>query len=88
MAPPPPESRIDSRPRYNSAMAHIDECVPGRSARVQQSGVPRVNGRVGVIVEVSRVKRTPADALVDTVTVDVPKHGPVVVAPADLEIVA
>jgi hypothetical protein len=68
-------------------MAHIDECVPGRSARVQQSGVPRVNGRVGLIVEVSRVKRTPNDPLVDTVTVDVPKHGPVVVAPADIEIV-
>jgi hypothetical protein len=69
-------------------MAHIDECVPGRSARVQQSGVPRVNGRVGLIVEVSRVKRAATDPLVDTVTIDVPKHGPVVVAPADLEIVS
>jgi hypothetical protein len=67
-------------------MAHIDDCVPGRSARVQQSGVPRVNGRVGLIVEVSRVKRTANDPLVDTVTVDVPKHGPVVVTPADLQI--
>ncbi|HWZ57848.1 MAG TPA: hypothetical protein VNW46_02640 [Gemmatimonadaceae bacterium] len=69
-------------------MAHIDECVPGRSARVQQSGVPRVNGRVGLIVEVSRVKRAAADPLVDMVTIDVPKHGPVVVTPADLEIIA
>jgi hypothetical protein len=69
-------------------MAHIDECVPGRTARVQQSGVPRVNGRVGLIVEVSRVKRTTNDPLIDTVTIDVPKHGPVVVAPRDIEIVA
>jgi hypothetical protein len=69
-------------------MAHIDECVPGRSARVGQSGVPRVNGRVGLIIEVSRVKRTPTEPLVDTVTVDIPKHGPVVVSPSDLEILA
>lgn len=47
----------------------------------------RVVGRVGLVVEVSRVKRTRDEPLRDLVTVDVEGHGPVVVTPADLEIV-
>ena len=69
-------------------MAHINDCVPGATARVLRSGVGRVVGKTGHIVEVSRVRRPPTGPLVDQVTVDVPGHGEIVLAPADLEIVA
>ena len=69
-------------------MAHIDQCVPGLEARILSSGVPRVKGKAGRIVEVSRIKRRPEDPLRDRITVDVPGHGDVVVAPEDLEILA
>jgi hypothetical protein len=69
-------------------MAHIDQCIPGTEARIVSSGVPRVKGKTGLIVEVSRVKRRPDDRLQDRITVDVPGHGDVVLAPEDLEIVA
>jgi hypothetical protein len=68
-------------------MAHINDCVPGANAKVLKSGVARVVGKTGVIVEVSRVRRPPTAALKDEVTVDVAGHGEVVVGPADLEIV-
>ena len=67
-------------------MAHIDQCVPGMMATVRRSGVGRVAGRTGVIVEVSRTRRPPTGPLHDAVTVDVPGHGEIVVTPADLEI--
>ena len=68
-------------------MSHITACVPGQSAKILRSGVARVIGKTGTIVEVSRIKR-PADApLRDAVTVDVPGHGEVTVAPGDVEIV-
>ncbi|MBP6670034.1 MAG: hypothetical protein KA180_11355 [Gemmatimonadales bacterium] len=69
-------------------MAHIDQCIPGAQARILSTGVPRVKGRTGMIVEVSRVRRKLADPLQDRVTVDVPGHGDVVVSPGDIEIVA
>jgi hypothetical protein len=69
-------------------VAHINDCVPGREAKILQCGVRRVIGKVGAIVEVSRVKRTADEPLRDIVTVDVPGHGPVAVAPADIEISA
>jgi hypothetical protein len=69
-------------------MAHIDQCVPGTQAIVRESGVTRVKGRKGTIVEVSRVRRKPADPLVDRVTIDVPGHGEIVVTPGDLDIVS
>jgi hypothetical protein len=65
-------------------MANIDECVPGRQAKVLTSGVVRVVGKVGHIVEVSRVRRPPTGPLRDEVTVDVPGHGEVVLAPGDV----
>ena len=68
-------------------MAHIDQCVPGTRVRILGAGVPRVKGKTGLIVEVSRTKRTASDPLVDRVTVDVPGHGDVVLAPGDLEVV-
>jgi len=37
-------------------------------------------------VEVSRVRRPPTAPLRDQVTVDVPGHGEVVVAPADVDV--
>jgi hypothetical protein len=46
-----------------------------------------VVGKTGTIVEVSRIKRPPSGPLRDAVTVDVPGHGEVVVAPDDLSIV-
>jgi hypothetical protein len=68
-------------------MADIDDCVPGSEARILTTGVPRVKGKTGVIVEVSRIKRKPSDPLRDRITIDVPGHGDVVVSPEDLEIV-
>lgn len=67
-------------------MAHIDECVPGRRARIQQTGVARVAGKTGTIVEVSRIRRPPTGPLQDRVTVDIPAHGEVVVTPDDVEV--
>jgi hypothetical protein len=67
-------------------MSHINECVPGQEAKILRSGVARVIGKTGTIVEVSRIKRPPSAPLKDAVTVDVPGHGEVTVAPGDLEI--
>ena len=66
-------------------MANINDCIPGRRARVLQTGVARVVGKTGTIVEVSRIRRPPA-ALQDRVIVDVPGHGEVVLNPTELEI--
>jgi hypothetical protein len=67
-------------------MADVNECVPGRRATIHRSGVARVQGKVGTIVELSRIRRPPTGPIQDRVTVDVPGHGEVVVAPADLEV--
>lgn len=69
-------------------MAHIDECVPGRQARVRRGGVARVAGKTGTIVEVSRTRRPPTGPLRDRVTLDVAGHGEVACDPADLEVLA
>ncbi len=71
-----------------SAIKFINDCIPGHRAKVLTSGVARVRGKVGVIVEVSRVRRPPSAPLEERVTIEVPGHGEVVLAPADLEIVA
>jgi hypothetical protein len=67
-------------------VAHINDCVPGLEARVLRSGVARVIGKSGTIVEVTRVRRPASGPLVDQVIVDVPGHGEVAVTPADVEI--
>ncbi len=67
-------------------MAHINDCVPGSQAKILRSGVVRVVGKTGVIVEVSRIRRPPTGPLKDQVTVDVPGHGEIAVAPADIEV--
>jgi len=67
-------------------MSHINECVPGQEAKILRSGVARVIGKTGTIVEVSRIKRPPSAPLKDAVTVDVPGHGEITLAPGDLEI--
>ncbi|MBA3259823.1 MAG: hypothetical protein H0T68_10220 [Gemmatimonadales bacterium] len=67
-------------------MAHINDCVPGVQARILRSGVARVVGKSGVIVEVSRTRRPPTAPLRDMVTVDVPGHGEIAVPPDDVEI--
>ncbi len=67
-------------------MAHINDCVPGLEAKVLRSGVARVVGKSGTIVEVSRVRRPPTGPLIEKVVVDVPGHGEVAVAPADLQV--
>ncbi len=69
-------------------MANIDECIPGRRARVLQTGVARVAGKVGTIVEVSRTRRPPTGPLRERVTLDVPGHGEVTLNPADIEVVS
>jgi hypothetical protein len=68
-------------------MAEINDCVPGRQARVLRAGVARVVGRTGTIVEVSRIRRPPSGPLQDRVTVDVPGHGEISVSPGDVELV-
>jgi len=67
-------------------MAHINDCVPGAKARVKSSGVARVIGKTGYIVEVSRIRRPADGPLRDHVTVDVPGHGEIVLSPEDVEI--
>lgn len=69
-------------------MAHINDCVPGVQAKILRSGVARVVGKTGVIVEVSRIRRPPSGPLHDQVMVDVPGHGEVGVSPVDVEIAA
>jgi hypothetical protein len=54
--------------------------------RVLQTGVPRVVGKTGTIVEVSRIRRPPSGPLRERVTVDVPGHGEVGLSPADVEV--
>jgi hypothetical protein len=68
-------------------MASFNDCVPGAQARVLGSGVARVRGKTGMIVEASRSRRGAAEPLVERVTVDIAGHGEVVLAPADVEIV-
>jgi len=67
-------------------MAHINDCVPGSEAKILRSGVARVVGKSGVIVEVSRIRRPHTGPLKDQVTVDVPGHGEIAVAPEDIEV--
>ena len=67
-------------------MAEINDCVPGRRARVLQTGVARVAGKTGTIVELSRTRRPASGSLRDRVTVDIPGHGEVALGPADIEI--
>ena len=67
-------------------MADINDCIPGRRARVLQTGVARVTGKTGIIVEVSRIRRPPTGPLKDRVTLDVPGHGEVAFAPSDIEV--
>jgi hypothetical protein len=69
-------------------MSHINDCVPGQQAKILRSGVVRVVGKTGTIVEVSRIKRPPSSPLKDAVTVDVPGHGEIALGPEDLEIVS
>lgn len=67
-------------------MANIDECIPGRRVRVVQTGVARVVGKTGTIVEVSRIRRPATGPLQDRITVDVPGHGEVVLSPGEIEL--
>jgi hypothetical protein len=67
-------------------MAEINDCVPGRKARVLSAGVARVVGKTGTIVEVSRIRRPPTGPLHDRVTVDVPGHGEIGLRPGDIEV--
>ena len=69
-------------------MAHINDCVPGCQARLRQTGVGRVAGKTGTIVEVSRIRRPPTGPLQDRVTVDIPAHGEIVVTPDDVEVLS
>ena len=68
-------------------MAHIDRCIPGTTVRIIKTGVPRVSGKTGTIVEVSRIQRSRTDPLIDRITVDVEGHGDIVVTPADVDVV-
>jgi len=67
-------------------VAEFNQCVPGIRVRVLDSAVPRVRGKTGVIVEAARSRRVASDPLVERVTVDIPGHGDVVLAPVDVEV--
>jgi hypothetical protein len=67
-------------------MADINDCIPGHRARVLRTGVARVVGKTGTIVEVTRTRRPATGPLVDRITVDVPGHGEIVLSPPDLEV--
>ena len=67
-------------------MAEINDCVPGRQARVLRAGVARVVGKTGTIVELSRIRRPATGPLHDRVTVDVPGHGEIALSPGDIEV--
>jgi hypothetical protein len=67
-------------------MANINDCIPGRRARVLRTGVARVVGKTGTIVEVSRIRRPASGPLQDRITVDVPGHGEIVLSPAEVEV--
>lgn len=67
-------------------MTHINDCVPGVDVRILRSGVARVVGKTGTIVEVSRIRRPATGPLQDKVTVDVPGHGEIALSPADVEL--
>ena len=67
-------------------MADFSQCTPGINARILRSRVARVQGKTGIIVEVSRAKRKAADPVTELVTIDIPGHGEITVAPADLEL--
>jgi len=67
-------------------MANINDCIPGRRARIVGSSVARVTGKTGTIVEVSRIRRPATGPLQDSITVEVPGHGEVVLSPAELEV--
>ena len=68
-------------------MSHINDCVPGVEVKILRSGVARVVGRTGTVVEVSRIRRPVTGPLQDKLTVDVPGHGEVTVTPADVELI-
>lgn len=67
-------------------MPHIDECVPGRRARVRRTGVARVAGKTGTIVEISRIARPPGAPVQERVVLDIPGHGEIAVGPDDIEL--
>jgi hypothetical protein len=67
-------------------VADINDCIPGREARVLRTGVARVVGKTGTIVEVSRIRRPATGPLKDRVTLDVPGHGEIGLSPADIEV--
>ena len=67
-------------------MANINDCIPGRRARVLRTGVARVVGKTGTIVEVSRIRRPASGPLQERITVDVPGHGEIVLSLADVEV--
>jgi hypothetical protein len=67
-------------------MANIEECVPGRRARVRRTGVARAAGKTGIIVEISRIARPPGGPIQDRVVVDIQGHGEIAVGPDDIEL--
>ncbi len=68
-------------------MATFNDCVPGLSVRILGSGVARVRGKTGVIVEVTRGRRG-GEPLIERVTVDIAGHGEIAVAPVDVELLS
>jgi hypothetical protein len=64
----------------------LDDDLLGREAKILDSGVSRVVGRVGVIVEIAHARRPPTGPVQERLTVDVPGHGEVVLRPNQVEL--
>lgn len=58
----------------------------GRQAKVLHSGVARVVGRTGVIVEIAHSRRPPTGSIQERLTLDVPGHGEIVLTPDQIEL--
>jgi RNase P/RNase MRP subunit p29 len=69
-------------------MVEIKDFVLGGKVKVLNSKVPRVVGRTGRIVRVSRSLEGSPEGVKEEITVDIPGHGSFVLPPSDLEIVA
>jgi hypothetical protein len=66
----------------------FDDSLLARQVKILKSGVKRVVGRVGVVMEIAHARRPSDGPLQIRITVDVPGHGEVIVDPADIEVVS
>lgn len=67
-------------------MSQSSEFELGASVTVLAGRVPRIRGRTGRVVSVSRSLRGSPEAVVEEIEVDIPGHGAFRMSPAELEL--